>query len=152
MTFLRNGSFLTLAGSMIHDKFAAALGNNDSVALGHVLKIMSKLTYFFLKHGVHIKCEITAGKKNSKDFVLALTFLLDRQSAIQTKKWQISWKKNWTPSLRSTEESTVNRNSFSVLSILYITNFCETRKINSNAILILFLLLSFWKNRKCALN
>ena len=45
------------------------------------------------------------------------------QSAIQTKKWQMSWKKNWTLSLRSTEESIVNQNSFRVLSILYITNF-----------------------------
>ena len=28
----------------------------------------------------------------------------------------------------STEESIVNQNSFRVLSILYITNFCETKK------------------------
>ena len=28
---------------------------------------MSELTYFFLKHGGHIKCEITGGKKYSKD-------------------------------------------------------------------------------------
>ena len=28
---------------------------------------MSKLTYFFLKHGGHIKCEITGGKKYSKN-------------------------------------------------------------------------------------
>ena len=34
------------------------------------------------------------------------------------------------PSLRSTEKSVVNQNSFRELSILYITNFCETRKIN----------------------
>ena len=51
-----------------------------------------------------------------------------------------------------TEESIVNQNSFRVLSILHITNFCETRKINSNAIRMLFLLLSFRKSRKCALN
>ena len=50
------------------------------------------------------------------------------------------------------EESIVNQNSFRVLSILYITNFCETRKINSNAIRVLFLLLNFPKSRKCALN
>ena len=57
----------------------------------------------------------------------------------------------------STEESIVN---FRVLSILYITNFCETRKINSNAIRVLFLLLNFTKlgalkiifQRGCALN
>ena len=54
-------------------------------------------------------------------------------------------------SLRSAEESIVNQNSFRVLSILYITNFCETRKINSNAIRVLFLL-EFRKSRKCALN
>ena len=32
-----------------------------------------------------------------------------------------------TPSMRSTEESITNQNSFRVLSILYITNFCETK-------------------------
>ena len=50
--------------------------------------------------------------------------------------------------LRSTEESIVNQNSFRELSILYIKNFCETRKINSNAIRVLFLLLNFQKSRK----
>ena len=83
---------------------------------------------------------------------VSLRFLPDLQSAIQAKKWQISWKENWTPLLRSTEESIVNQNSFRVLSILYITNFCETRKINSNAIRVPFLLLNFQKIRKCALN
>ena len=52
----------------------------------------------------------------------------------------------------STEESIVNQNIFRVLSILYITNFCEARKINSNAIRVLFLLLNFGESRKCALN
>ena len=32
----------------------------------------------------------------------------------------MSWKKNWTPSLRSIEKSIVKQNSFRVLSILYI--------------------------------
>ena len=36
------------------------------------------------------------------------------------------------------------RNSFRVLSILYITNFCETRKIDSNAIQVYFLLSLDW--------
>ena len=61
-------------------------------------------------------------------------------------------KEKLTPSSSSTEESTVNQNSFRVLSILYIANFYETRKINSKAILALFLLLNFRKSRKCALN
>ena len=55
------------------------------------------------------------------------------------------------PSLRSTEEAIVNQTSFRVLSILYITNFCETRKVNSDAIRVLFLP-NFRKCRKCALN
>ena len=55
-------------------------------------------------------------------------------------------------SSRSTKESIVNQNSFRVLSILYITNFCETRKIHSNVIRVLFRFLNFWKSRKCALN
>ena len=41
---------------------------------------------------------------------------------------------------------------FRVLSILYITNFCDTRKINSNAIRVLFRLLNFRKSRKYPLN
>ena len=53
--------------SLIHDKLAIALVNNDSVTAGHIAKFMSKLTYFFFKHGGHIKCEITSGKKYSKD-------------------------------------------------------------------------------------
>ena len=56
-----------MPGLLIHDKFAIALGNKDSVTLGHIPKFMSKLTYFFLKHGGHIKCKITGGKKHSKD-------------------------------------------------------------------------------------
>ena len=61
-------------------------------------------------------------------------------------------KEKLNPSLRSTEESIVNQNSFRVLSILYITNICETRKINSNAIRVFFRLLNFRKSRKYALN
>ena len=59
-------------------------------------------------------------------------------------------KEKVNPSFRSTEESIVNQNSFRVLSILYITNICETRKIISNRIRVL--LLNFRKIRKCALN
>ena len=36
--------------------------------------------------------------------------------------------------VENTEEAIVNQNSFRLLRVLYITNFCETRKINSNAI------------------
>ena len=43
------------------------------------------------------------------------------------------------------------KNSFRVLSIFYITNFCETREINSNGIRVLFLLLDFRKSRKWVL-
>ena len=61
-------------------------------------------------------------------------------------------KKTEPPLLRSAEESIVNQNIFRVLSILYITNFCGTRKINSNAVRVLFRLLNFRKSRKCTLN
>ena len=47
-----------------------------------------------------------------------------------------------TSTLGSTEESIVNQNRFKVLSILYVTNFCETRKTNSIVIRALFLLLN----------
>ena len=61
-------------------------------------------------------------------------------------------KKTEPPLLRSAEESIVNQNIFRVLNILYITNFCGTRKINSNAVRVLFRLLNFRKSRKCTLN
>ena len=54
--------------------------------------------------------------------------------------------------VEDTEESIANQNSFRVLSILYITNFYVTRKINLNAIRVLFLLLNFRESWKCALN
>ena len=60
-------------------------------------------------------------------------------------------KEKLNPLVEEYRRSIVNQNSFTVLSILYITNFCETRKINSNAIRVLFLL-NFQKSRKCALN
>ena len=61
-------------------------------------------------------------------------------------------KEKLNPLVEDTEESIVNQNNFRVLSILYITNFFESRKINSNATQVLFLLLNFRKSRKCALN
>ena len=54
-------------------------------------------------------------------------------------------KEKLNPLVENTEESIVNQISFRVLSILHITNFCETRKINSNAIRVLFLLLNLGK-------
>ena len=52
---------------MIHDKFAIGLVICDLVTIGHIPKFMFKLTYFFLKRGGHIKCEITGVKKYSKN-------------------------------------------------------------------------------------
>ena len=54
--------------SLIQDKFTIALVNNDSVTVGYIPKFMSKLTYHFLKHGGHIKCEITGGKIDNQQY------------------------------------------------------------------------------------
>ena len=54
--------------SLIYDNFAIALVNNNSVTVGYMPKFMSKLTYFFLKHGGHIKFEVNGGKKHLKDW------------------------------------------------------------------------------------
>ena len=54
-------------------------------------------------------------------------------------------KEKLNPLDEDTEESIINQNSFRVLSILYITNFSEIRKINSNPIQGLFLFLNFRK-------
>ena len=50
------------------------------------------------------------------------------QSATQTKKWQMSWKKNWTPSLRITEELIVNQNSFRVWVFCILQTFVKQDK------------------------
>ena len=114
----------------------------------HNIIILSLSAYYTHENGPSSSRSSTRKIWNKVD----LRYRQDWQSAIKTEKWQMSWKKNWTPSLRSTEESTVHQNNFKVLNILYIPNFCETRKINSNTIWVLFLLLNFWKSRKYTLN
>ena len=52
--------------------------------------------------------------------------------------------------MKSTEDSIENQNSVRVLNILYITHFGETRKINSKAIQVLFLLLNFREKKGSA--
>ena len=80
-----------------------------------------------------------------ESFILFFYIILYNQQ-YKKQKWQMPWKKNWTPWLRCTEESIVKQNNFRVLGILCITNFCVTRKINSNAIRALFHLLNLQKS------
>ena len=61
-------------------------------------------------------------------------------------------KEKLNPSLTSTEDLILNQSSFTKVSILYITKFCDARKINSNSIRVLILPLNFRKSRQCALN
>ena len=53
--------------SLVHDKYALALINSDSVTVGHLPKFMSKLAHFFVKHAGKIRCEITGSKRYSSD-------------------------------------------------------------------------------------
>ena len=53
--------------SLVHDKYAIALTNSDSVTMGHLSKFMSKLPHFFVKHDGEIRCEITDSKRYSFD-------------------------------------------------------------------------------------
>ena len=53
-TFQLNTPSMVNPQSLIHDKVAIPLVNSDLVTFGHILKLMSKLPYFFLKHGAHI--------------------------------------------------------------------------------------------------
>ena len=52
---------------MVHDKYAIALINSESVTVGHLPKFMSKLAHFFVKHAGKIRCEITGSKRYSSD-------------------------------------------------------------------------------------
>ena len=53
--------------SLVHDKYAIALINSESVTVGHLPKFMSKLAQLFVKHARKIRCEITGSKKCSSD-------------------------------------------------------------------------------------
>ena len=53
--------------SLVHDKYAIALINSESVTVGHLPKFMSKLAHFFVKHAGKIRCEITGSKRYSSD-------------------------------------------------------------------------------------
>ena len=53
--------------SLVHDKYATALINSESVTVGHLPKFMSKLAYFFVKHAEKIRCEITGSKRYFSD-------------------------------------------------------------------------------------
>ena len=53
--------------SLVHDKYALALINSDSVTVGHLPKFMSKLAHFFVKNAGTIRCEITDSKRYSSD-------------------------------------------------------------------------------------
>ena len=95
--------------SLIHRKFAIALVNTDSVTAGHIPKFISKLIYFFLKHTRHIICEITGGKKYSKDFEQGRLEIPARLTISNTNKKMADFmKEKLNLLLRSTEESTVN--------------------------------------------
>ena len=48
--------------SLVHDKYAVALINSESVTVGHLPKFTWKLAHFFDKHGGKIMCEITGSK------------------------------------------------------------------------------------------
>ena len=41
---------------LVHDKYAIALVNSESDAVGHLPKFMSKLAQFFVKHVRKIRC------------------------------------------------------------------------------------------------
>ena len=53
--------------SLIHDKYAIALTNSDSITVGHLPKFTSNLAHFFVKHDGEIRCEITGSKRYSSD-------------------------------------------------------------------------------------
>ena len=45
--------------SLVHDKYAIALIKSESVTVGHLPKVMSELSHFFVKHAEKIRRKIT---------------------------------------------------------------------------------------------
>ena len=49
----------------VHNKYAIALINSESVTVDNLPKFMSKLAHLFVKHAGKIRCEITGSKRYS---------------------------------------------------------------------------------------
>ena len=65
------GSILTSepekrSGALVEDKYAIAIISNNQT-VGHVPKFLSKLTFFFLKHGATLTVKVTGERRNSFD-------------------------------------------------------------------------------------
>ena len=56
----------TRPGALVQDKYAIALKQKD-VIVGHIPKFLSKITYFYLKHGGDLLVEITGRRQYSRD-------------------------------------------------------------------------------------
>ena len=57
----------TRLGALTEDKYAMALKHKD-VTVGHVPKFLSKITYFYLKHGRNLQVKIIGKKQFSNVF------------------------------------------------------------------------------------
>ena len=53
-------------GTLVEDRYAIAIISNNQT-VGHVPKFLSKLTFFFLKHGVMLTVKVTGERRYSFD-------------------------------------------------------------------------------------
>ena len=56
----------TRPGALVQDKYVIALKQKD-VIVGHIPQFLSKITYFYLKHGGDLLVEITGKRQYSRD-------------------------------------------------------------------------------------
>ena len=56
----------TRPGALVQDKYAIALTQKDVID-GHIPKFLSKITYFYLKHGGDLLVEIIGKRQYSRD-------------------------------------------------------------------------------------
>ena len=55
-------------GTLVKDKYAIAIISNNEI-VGHVPKFLSKLTFFFLKHGATLTVKVTGERRYSFDLL-----------------------------------------------------------------------------------
>ena len=84
----------TRPGALVQDKYARALKQKD-VIVGHITKFLSKITYFYLKHGGDLLVEIigkrhlqlpSLARKAMKTYNDAKTKAMDKPKKGKTKK------------------------------------------------------------------
>ena len=53
-------------GGNVHDRYAVSVKKDDGTLVGHVPREISRIFWYFLRHGGNITCEVSGRRKRGK--------------------------------------------------------------------------------------